>query len=286
MLSGLPDHGTLTINDENGRELMKIDAAALRQALGKDTPGALFSDIILRGTEDTSARQRCEALGTDPDASRRVFLIELRSPESGAAELLAELFDEDSGSVLLSLDGCRLALISEDLKTPPEDTANMLISTLNTELMTASRVGFGEAAAGITGLRRSFLQAEEALRICGIFYEERLIADHASLGTGGLLADVSEEACLRFLKEKGMEDVELSEEELGTVSRFLENDLKLSETARCLFLHRNTLVYHLEKIEKKTGLDIRRFDDAMTLKLMLMTKNRLRARTDLNNDKI
>ena len=114
------------------------------------------------------------------------------------------------------------------------------------------------------------------MNVMKLFYEERLVADHASLGIGGMIGDLSDAACERFLNECFGSKLHsrLSEEELQMVNRFFEKDLNISETARELYLHRNTLVYHLEKLQKKTGLDIRHFDDAMRLKLALMIESK------------
>ena len=197
-----------------------------------------------------------------------------------AAEELLKQLSGNSDVFIVRMEDTSLVLISaltgrkeaEQLRTEAQRT----LSTLNTELMCKLRISVGSVAEGGQALKESYARAKLAMEVMKRFYEERLIMEYAALGLGGLVIDLSPEACARFLQEcfGAKQHSRLSEEELQTVSRFFEHGLNISETARDLYLHRNTLVYHLEKIEKKTGLDIRRFEDAVLLRLALMVENR------------
>jgi carbohydrate diacid regulator len=77
--------------------------------------------------------------------------------------------------------------------------------------------------------------------------------------------------CEMFIKEIfGERNIDLDDETMVTIQKFFENSLNISETARQLYIHRNTLVYRLERLEKMIGLDIRKFEDAMTFKIAMM----------------
>lgn len=287
LLEKLEGAGQLTILDANGKKLMSISAAELEEAIGsKDSPEALYSDIIEGRCDSAEMITRASTLGIKDDVRRALYLLELE-PDVGndvkeaAAELLRELYSADKSAVVFNSGSHALILVhalsskkgSEQLK----ENADSALSMLNTELMIKLRISYGRTAAKLGDLSDSYREARFAMKVMKLFYEERLVADYASLGIGGMISDLSDEACERFLSECFGSKLrsKLDEEELQMVNRFFEKDLNISETARELYLHRNTLVYHLEKLQKKTGLDIRNFEDACRLKLALMIESRL-----------
>ena len=287
LLEKIEGAGELTILDANGKKLMSISAADLADAIGsKDSPEALYSDIIEGRCDSTEMITRASTLGIKDDVRRALYLLELE-PDIGndvkeaAAELLRELYSADKSAVVFNSGSHDLILVhalsskkgSEQLK----ENADRALSMLNTELMIKLRISYGKAAAKLGDLSDSYREARFAMKVMNLFYEERLVTDYASLGIGGMISDLSDEACERFLSECFGSKLrsKLNEEELQMVNRFFEKDLNISETARELYLHRNTLVYHLEKLQKKTGLDIRSFEDACRLKLALMIESRL-----------
>ena len=117
-----------------------------------------------------------------------------------------------------------------------------------------------------------------ALEVGRIFYSDRKVISYENLGLGRLIYQLPQPLCQLFLQEtlKGKTLADLDEETLTIIRRFFENNLNISETARQLYLHRNTLVYRLEKIEKQLGLDIRRFEEALTLKIAMMVESYLK----------
>ena len=267
------------------RELEQVLAGKLdpKEWAEKEAAGA-GPEEQLRRLLSGSAEQAAEAAraaGLDPAAHYGLLLLELEQAEDApAAEELLRQLSENSAVFILRMEESSLVLISalsgrkeaEQLRTEAQRT----LSTLNTELMCKLRISVGSVAEGGQALAESYSHAKLAMEVMKRFYEERLIMEYSALGLGGLVIDLSSEACARFMEEcfGAKQRSKLSEEELQTVSRFFEHGLNISETARDLYLHRNTLVYHLEKIEKKTGLDIRRFDDAVLLRLALMIENR------------
>ena len=207
-----------------------------------------------------------------PEECRLVpYLLRLKhSGMEGTEALLTQLYTDD---VLLRESDTSLLLIHRLTKREdPGATAAKILSMVNTELMEKIRVAFGRPVEGWTSLREAYLQAQTAMQVQELFQSESLVTSYSALGLGGMMLGLDREAGRRYLKECFGESMRsrLDEEERKTVNCFFEHDLSFSETARDLFLHRNTLVYRLEKIQKKTGMDIRRFEDAVRLKLALM----------------
>ena len=153
-----------------------------------------------------------------------------------------------------------------------EQIARMIVDMLNTEAMTQVRVAYGNPVSEIKDVSRSYKEAKMALDVGKIFYAEKNIVSYTKLGIGRLIYQLPVPLCEMFMKEVFGDQLPdaFDEETQVTISKFFENNLNVSETARQLYIHRNTLVYRLEKIQKSTGLDIRAFDDALTFKIAMM----------------
>ncbi len=289
ILKKIKNAGNITILDESGKKLLSLSADELIEAVAeRDSVDTLYSDICEGRTTETEIQKRAQALGIKNETHRGLYLLELESGidpdvKEAAAELLKELFGEDKGTTVINsgINGLILihSLSSKKGAEQLKENADKAVSMLNTELMIKLRISYGSIADKLGDLPDSLSEACYAMEVMKLFYEERLVADYASLGIGGLVNDLGEKACERFLNECfiSKKHSRLDDEELQMVNRFFEKDLNISETARELYLHRNTLVYHLEKLQKKTGLDIRHFDDAMRLKLALMIESRLKS---------
>ena len=155
--------------------------------------------------------------------------------------------------------------------------ANSIVDTLSSEFYTHCTVGIGTVVGSIKELARSFKEAQVALEVGKVFDTEKAIVSYNNLGIARLIYQLPTTLCDMFLKEvfkRGSID-SLDHETLFTIQRFFENNLNVSETSRKLFVHRNTLVYRLEKIKKITGLDLREFEDAIVFKVALMVKKYL-----------
>lgn len=153
-----------------------------------------------------------------------------------------------------------------------EKTANMILDMLNTEAMTKVHVAFGTIVGDIKEVSRSYKEAKMALDVGKIFYSSKNVVAYNSLGIGRLIYQLPLPLCRMFIKEifEGKSPDEFDEETLTTINKFFENSLNVSETSRQLYIHRNTLVYRLDKLQKSTGLDLRVFEDAITFKIALM----------------
>ncbi|MBS6395951.1 MAG: helix-turn-helix domain-containing protein [Clostridiales bacterium] len=153
-----------------------------------------------------------------------------------------------------------------------QELAHVLADTVSAETLCRVRTACGTIARSLREVSRSYKEAKMALEVAEIFYASKTVITYEELGIGRLIYQLPTPLCQMFLKEVfGEFDPEtLDEETLTTVYQFMENSLNLSETSRQLFVHRNTLVYRLEKLQKTLGLDIRRFEDAMTFKVAMM----------------
>ena len=134
------------------------------------------------------------------------------------------------------------------------------------------RVGYGNRVLNLPDLAKSYQEAKMAIEVGKIFYAEKDTISYSNLGIGRLIYQLPMTLCEMFIKEVFGDEIPdvLQEENVVTIQKFFENNLNISETARQLYVHRNTLVYRLERLEKIIGLDIRKFDDAMTFKIAMM----------------
>jgi len=179
----------------------------------------------------------------------------------------------DEHSVVLVKDISNLHGNAVELEEELEGVAKSLVDSLHMEAMVKVRVGYGNVATEISDIAQSFQEAKMALQVGKVFYAEKDTISYGKLGIGRLIYQLPMSLCKMFIKEvfgEKIPEVLDDEEAMSTISKFFENNLNISETARQLYVHRNTLVYRLERIEKEIGLDIRKFDDAMTFRIAVM----------------
>lgn len=216
------------------------------------------------------------------EATRILYLIESKTPVDDAFwEILRQLFPIPSQSELIRMNEYSLALIQQEAPSfSMEDamsTAHMIVDTLNTEALASVRISYSALCHSLAELSQAYTETSLALKVGGIFYSEHTIFPYDHLGIGRLIYDLPASVCENFLKEifgkKG--PLSFDDETMQTVNKFFQNNLNIAETARQLHMHRNTLIYRLEQIEKHTGLDLRKFEDAMTFKIAIMTINYL-----------
>ncbi len=208
---------------------------------------------------------------------RAVFVIETEGKKDAAAmELIKNLFASRARDFVTEVEEQSIILIKDcrDVKKEEElfYLAEMIVDNMQTEVMVRVRVGYGSVVYNLQDIARSYQEARMALEVGKIFYAEREAFSYRFLGIGRLIYQLPMSLCEMFIKEVFGDEIPdiFDEENATTIQKFFENNLNISETARQLYLHRNTLVYRLERIEKMTGLDIRRFDDAMKFKIALM----------------
>ena len=240
----------------------------------------IILDNILPGDIYLKARE----LHFNNEASRVVLLIRLVDKNDVSVfDVVQNLFPDKTKDFVINISECDIALVKEvksDIDSKDlEKLARSISDSLSSEFYTHALVGIGTPVVGVKDLARSFKEAQVALEVGKVFDTERNIVSYEHLGIARLIYQLPTTLCEMFLKEifKVGSIETLDQETLFTIQRFFENNLNVSETSRKLFVHRNTLVYRLEKIKKLTGLDLREFDDAIVFKVALMVKKYLDA---------
>ena len=223
---------------------------------------------------------RAKKLHIEVEARRVVYMIETKQEKDlNARELLKTLFATRTKDFITAVDEKSIILIHELREDEDyedvEQVANMMKDMLNSEAMATVRISYGTIVNEIKQVSKSYKEAKMALDVGKIFYSEKRIIAYSTLGIGRLIYQLPISLCEMFMHEVFGDNIpdSLDEETLTTINKFFENNLNVSETSRQLYVHRNTLVYRLEKLQKSTGLDIRKFDDALTFKIALMVVN-------------
>ena len=194
------------------------------------------------------------------------------------------MFPDRQQDFVLSINEKDVAIVKQITPTTEKEDllkiARQIEQTLHTELFIKTMIGIGTVASHLRELADSYKEAQVAIEVGKVFDTEKTIINYENLGIGRLIYQLPTTLCEIFLSEvfkKNSIDA-LDQETLFTINKFFENNLNVSETSRKLFVHRNTLVYRLEKIKKLTGLDLREFDDAIIFKVALMVKKYLTSR--------
>lgn len=220
---------------------------------------------------------RAKKLHIDSDVRRVVFLIETKNEKDvNALETVRGLFAGKTKDFITAVDEKNIILVKELKQNETyEDmtkTAKVILDMLNTEAMTNAHVSYGTIVNEIKDVSRSYKEAKMALDVGKIFYSNRNVVAYNNLGIGRLIYQLPMPLCKMFIREifDGKSPDEFDEETLTTINKFFENSLNVSETSRQLYIHRNTLVYRLDKLQKSTNLDLRVFEDAITFKIALM----------------
>ncbi|BCN32651.1 PucR family transcriptional regulator [Anaeromicropila herbilytica] len=220
---------------------------------------------------------RAKKLHIDTDVRRVVFIIETKNEKDvNALETVRGLFSGKTKDFITAVDEKNIILVKElkqnETYEDMNKTAKVILDMLNTEAMTKVHVAFGTIVHEIKDVSRSYKEAKMALDVGKIFYSSRNVVAYSNLGIGRLIYQLPMPLCKMFIKEifDGKSPDEFDEETLTTINKFFENSLNVSETSRQLYIHRNTLVYRLDKLQKSTNLDLRVFDDAITFKIALM----------------
>ena len=237
-------------------------------------------DNILPGDIYAKARE----LHFATDVSRVVLLIRVTSgADISAYDVVSGLFPDKQKDFVFNISENDTVLVKEIKRGIDqhdiEKLAASIVDTLNGEHYIKAVVGIGTPIANVKDLAQSFKEAQIAMEVGKVFDTEQAIVSYDHLGIARLIYQLPTTLCEMFLKEvfKQGSIESLDAETLFTIQRFFENNLNVSETSRGLFVHRNTLVYRLEKIKKLTGLDLREFDDAIVFKVALMVKKYLSA---------
>ena len=214
-----------------------------------------------------------------------VFLVrQLGHGDVAAVEVLQSIFSDRLQDFVLSVDESDIAVVKQIRpSTTSEDLlrlAQSMEDLLKTELFIKTVIGIGTVSSHLRELADSYKEAQTAIDVGKVFDTEKTIINYENLGIGRLIYQLPTTLCEIFLTEvfKKNSIDSLDQETLFTINKFFENNLNVSETSRKLFVHRNTLVYRLEKIKKLTGLDLRQFDHAIIFKVALMVRKYLSSR--------
>lgn len=239
-----------------------------------------FQNLILDNLLLVDIYNRAKKLHIEPVASRAVFIVEKKNENDNTVmELLKSMYSSQRGDYVTAVDEKNVILVKAlengDSYEECNHVAEVIVDMMNTEAMLNVRVAFGTIVQELKDVSKSYKEAKMALDVGKIFYAEKNVSAYNTLGIGRLIYQLPINLCHIFIEEifggEGPEDFD--EETLTTINKFFENNLNVSETSRQLFVHRNTLVYRIEKLQKSTGLDIRVFDDALTFKIALMVVN-------------
>ncbi len=250
---------------------------------GKMDKNRFIQNLILDNMLLVDIYNQAKKMKIPVELRRAVFLVEAKNEgENLIQDTLKGLYATGTRDFVTAVDEKHVILVkavenTEDY-THLAKTARIIADTLNMEAMVSVRVAYGTIVDELKDVSRSYKEAEMALEVGRVFYEGKNILAYNELGIGRLIHQLPQSLCEMFLKEVFDGEVEgmFEDEELLTVFTFFDNNLNISETARQLYIHRNTLVYRLEKIQKKTGLDVRVFDDALTFKIAMMVADHMK----------
>ncbi len=248
----------------------------------KHDKSSFIKNIILDNILPSDIYIKSKELHFAGDVSRVVFLIKFTGKNDVVPyDVLQNMFPGKNKDYVISV-GERDSVLVKEIKPnydmrDIEKMARSISDTISTEFYTKVSIGIGTVVDNIKDLSRSYKEAQVALEVGKVFDTEKDIISYDNLGIGRLIYQLPTSLCEMFLQEvfkKGPLE-SLDRETLTTIQAFFENNLNVSETSRKLFVHRNTLVYRLEKIRKLTGLDLREFEHAITFKVALMVKKYL-----------
>jgi carbohydrate diacid regulator len=248
----------------------------------KHDRGTFVKNIILDNILPGDIYVRAKELHFATDAPRVVFLVRQNGhADVATVDVLSNLFPDRGQDFVLSVNETDIAVVTQMDKEPEagelEASAKQIAELLKKELEIDTVIGIGTVARHLRELADAYKEAQTAIEVGKVFDDEKTIINYESLGIGRLIYQLPTTLCDIFLSEvfKKNSIDSLDQETLFTINEFFDNDLNVSETSRKLFVHRNTLVYRLEKINKQIGLDLRKFDHAIVFKVAMMVRKYL-----------
>lgn len=267
--------------DEESYRVGKIAAfqiqsliVAYKERFDKDN---FIKNLLLDNLLLIDIYSRSKKLHIENNVKRIVFVIETKiDKDMSILETVRNLFPAKTKDYVTAVDEYNIILIKDlkekDIMEDIEKIAKTVSDTLSTELVGKIRVAIGTVVFDLKDISRSYKEAKMALDVGKIFDPEKTVINYDTLGIGRLIYQLPIPLCKMYIKEvlHGLSMDDFDDETLATVNKFFENNLNVSETSRQLYIHRNTLVYRLDKLLKMTGLDLRNFDDAIIFKITLM----------------
>ena len=272
--------------DETARSLCVMAAIAFREAKSyyeeKYDQSTFIKNLISDNTLLVDMFARAKELHIDLTVPRAVLLV--RQPEkvdTATVEVMQNLFPNRQKDFIFGVNETDVVVVKELSSAADSDEVNkyaaQIENILTTELYVKPVIGVGSVANHLRELAERYKEAQIAIEVGKVFEDDKLIINYDNLGIGRIIYQLPTTLCEMFLSEVFKKNPidSLDAETLDTINRFFENNLNVSETSRKLFVHRNTLVYRLEKIKKLTGLDLREFDHAIIFKVALMVNKYL-----------
>ena len=247
---------------------------AYKERFDKDN---FIKNLILDNLLLVDIYSRSKKLRIKMEAPRTVMIIEAgEGKDANSVEVIRECLGNGNRDFITAVDENSVIVVKEILEEVPkaelERVAKSIITTLEKEGASDVHIAYGSIVGELKEVSRSYKEAKMALDVGKIFFGEREIMAYSELGIGRLIYQLPISLCKMFIREifgnKSPDDFD--EETVVTINKFFENSLNVSETSRQLFIHRNTLVYRLDKVQWQTGLDLRHFDDAVTFKIAMM----------------
>ena len=246
---------------------------AYKERFDKDN---FIKNLLLDNLLLVDIYNRPKKLHIDIEVRRVVFIVETnREKDGNELEKIRSLFGGKSKDFVTAVDEKNIIVVKELAENETYDdlrkTAEVILNLFRSEA-DGVHIAYGTVINELKEVSRSYKEARMALDVGKIFFEERNIIAYSQLGIGRLIYQLPIPLCKMFIKEifDGKSPDDFDEEILSTINKFFENSLNVSETSRQLYIHRNTLVYRLDKLQKSTGLDLRVFEDAITFKIALM----------------
>lgn len=242
-----------------------------------------FQQLLLDNLLLVDVYNQAKKINVDIEMKRMVFVVEPKKQgDSLVLETMKSLYSTGSKDYVTSVDEGHVILIKELEKTDDynevNEIAKAIVDALGSEAMIDVRVAYGTIIEELKDVSKCYKEASMALDVGRIFYVGKNILAYNELGIGRLIHQLPISLCEMFLNEvfHGNAIEQFDKETLATVNAFFENNLNISETARQMYLHRNTLGYRLDKITRTTGLDVKKFDDALTFKIALMVSDHMK----------
>ena len=259
---------------------------AYKERFDKDN---FIKNLLLDNLLLVDIYNRAKKLHIDTDAKRVVFIVETKQEkDNNILENIRNLFGGKAKDFVTAVDEKNIIVVKEladsDGYEEMMKTAKIVLNLLRAEGCNDVHIAFGTIVEEIKEVSRSYKEAKMALDVGKIFFSEREVIAYSTLGIGRLIYQLPVPLCKAFIKEifDGKSPDEFDEETLTTINKFFENSLNVSETSTQFSIHRNTLVYRLDKLQKSTGLDLRVFEDAITFKIALMVVKYMKYMESLN----
>ena len=247
---------------------------AYKERFDKDN---FIKNLLLDNLLLVDIYNRAKKLHIDTEVKRVIFIVETsHERDISALDSLRSVLGGKSRDFITAVDEKNIIVVKElganDGYPEMDKTAHEILDLLKSEGEENVRIAYGTIVNDIKEVSKSYKEAKLALDVGKIFFDEKEVIAYSALGIGRLIYQLPIPLCKMFIREifEGKSPDEFDEETLTTINKFFENSLNVSETSRQLYIHRTTLVYRLDKLQKSTGLDLRVFEDAITFKIALM----------------